>query len=99
MNFLPDYKKHSMGLDDESSAMKKETGAMAKKALERAFKVHGNPIVTDKETTHVKIPPKDTDLYWVMICSKCKAKMHVAYYNINGIRYMCAGCGKKEGSV
>lgn len=78
--------------------VKKETGDMATRALERAKKRFGNPIVTDKPRPYAKNPPSSTEKYWVGLCPKCKMTMHAAYWTQSGTRYMCKGCGYLEGS-
>jgi len=78
--------------------IKKETGEMALRNLERAFKRFGNPISTDKPRPYAKNPPKPSHKYWVGTCPKCRMTMHACYYTQVGTRYMCKGCGYKEGS-
>ncbi|MCD4785998.1 MAG: hypothetical protein K8T10_19430 [Candidatus Eremiobacteraeota bacterium] len=78
--------------------IKKESGETALRVLERAIKRFGHPISTDKPRTYAKNPPKATEKYWVGVCPKCHMTMHVAYFTQIGIRYMCKGCGNKEGS-
>lgn len=78
--------------------IKKESGDMAKKSLERAKKRFGDPRGTDKPRAYAKNLPVDTDKYWVGICPKCKMTMHAAYYTQIGTRFMCKSCGYLEGS-
>lgn len=78
--------------------IKKESGDMALKNLERAFKRFGHPTSTDKPRAYSKNPPKATHKYWVGACPKCHMMMHAAYFTQVGIRYMCKGCGFKEGA-
>lgn len=77
--------------------LKKETGEMARRNLERAFRRFGNPMNTDKPRSYAKHLPEVTNKYWVGQCPKCGLLMHAAYYTQVGIRYMCAGCGYLEG--
>jgi len=79
--------------------LKKERGADAKRALQRAILRFGNPIVTDKPKPYPKNPVKDEDMYWVFVCKKCSGKMHAVYVTVNGVRYMCASCGNLGGET
>ncbi|MCE1246584.1 MAG: hypothetical protein LWY06_08070 [Firmicutes bacterium] len=78
--------------------IKKEGGEAAIKALERAKKRFGDPMGTDKPRAYSKNLPRATDTYWVGVCPKCKLMMHAAFYTQLGVRYMCSGCGHKEGT-
>ena len=78
--------------------IKKESGEMAKKNLERAFRTFGDPRGTDKPRPYAKNLPNPANMYWVGECPKCHNRMHAAYFTQIGIRYMCKGCGYKEGA-
>ncbi len=78
--------------------LKKESGEMARKNLERAIRTFGDPRGTDKPRPYAKHPPSTSDTYWVGECPKCSGRMHAAYYTQAGIRYMCKSCGYKEGT-
>ena len=78
--------------------IRKEKGDMARRNLERAIERFGDPMDTDKAGSYEKNLPENSEDYWMGICPECNSFMHAAYYTRVGVRYMCQGCGYKEGS-
>jgi len=78
--------------------IKKEFGEVAINSLDRAMKRFGDARSTDRPRPYAKNLPDGSTKYWVGECPKCGGRMHAAYFTQVGIRYMCSGCGFKEGA-